>query len=179
MTPVPNQKILRVAVIQGRKIVEERHLKKRGNVTVGQDARNTFIIPASTLPATFPVFEYRNNQYSLVFTPEMNGKVRIGTADVDFASLRSQGLAKKRASVYVLPITEAARGSISLGEITLLFQFVNPPPDPVKTELPANVKGSIWQSMFSSSSASWRPRFCSTSRGRLSSRANRCRWSAS
>src|SRR5688572_23520034 len=124
----PQPKILRVGVIQGGKIIEERHIKRHGNVTVGQNAANTFVIPASNLPTSFPVFEFKNNQYHLVFTETMDGRVRLGTADVDFGALRSQGLAKKRGSVYVLPLTDAAKGKISLGEITLLFQFVAPPP---------------------------------------------------
>jgi hypothetical protein len=36
MSPTPSNKILRVGVIQGGKIIEERHLRKRDNVTVGQ-----------------------------------------------------------------------------------------------------------------------------------------------
>ena len=44
--PVPS-KILRVGVIQGGKIIEERHLKRRDTVTIGQDAGNTFVVPAS------------------------------------------------------------------------------------------------------------------------------------
>jgi outer membrane biosynthesis protein TonB len=140
-------KILRVGVIQGGKIIEERHLKKREDVTVGQDARNTFVIPASNLPSTFPVFEHKGNQYNLVFTEQMNGRVRLGTSEVDFASLRSQGLAKKRGSFYVLPLNDSSKGKISLGEVTLLFQFVNPPPEPARTELPPAIRGSIWQSM--------------------------------
>lgn len=147
MATVPSNKILRVGVIQGGKIIEERHLRKQVNVTIGQDAKNTFVVPASNLPPSFPVFEYKSGQYSLVFTEAMDGRVRLGTADVDFGSLRSQGLAKKRGNVYVLPLSEAAKGKISLGEVTLLFQFVNPPPEPPKPELPVNIKGSIWASM--------------------------------
>src|SRR5262249_6929165 len=143
----PSSKILRVGVIQGGKIIEERHLKKREDVTVGQDAKNTFVIPASNLPTTFPVFEHKGNQYHLVFTEQMNGRVRLGTSDVDFASLRSQGLAKKRGQHYVLPLTDTAKGKIALGEVTLLFQFVKPPPEPAKPELPPSIKGSLWQSM--------------------------------
>ncbi len=141
------QKILRVGVIQGGKIIEERLLRKRSDVTIGQEAKNTIVVPASNLPATFPVFEFRNQQYALVFTEEMDGRVRLGNSDVDFASLRSQGLAKKRGNVYVLPLTEAAKGKISLGEVTLLFQFVNPPPEPPKTQLPPIAKGSFWQAV--------------------------------
>ena len=147
MVATSTSKILRVGVIQGGKIIEERHLKKHDNVTVGQDARNTFVIPASNLPPSFPVFECKNSQYSLVFTETMDGRVRLGTSDVDFASLRSQGLAKKRGNVFVLALNDAAKGKVSLGEITLLFQFVTPPPEPVKPELPPTIKGSVWQSM--------------------------------
>ncbi|MBI3182549.1 MAG: AgmX/PglI C-terminal domain-containing protein [Myxococcales bacterium] len=148
MAPTPSQKILRVGLIQGGKIIEERHLKKRDTVTIGQDSRNTFVVPASDLPSSFPVLEYRNNQYSLVFTEQMDGRVRLGgSAEVDFASLRSQNLARKRGSLYVLPLSDNAKGKISLGEVTLLFQFVTPPPEPPKPELPPVAKGSFWQSV--------------------------------
>jgi len=140
-------KILRVGVIQGGKIIEERHLKHHETVTVGQDAKNTFVVPASDLPGTFAVFESRHGQYDLVFTERMDGRVRFGTSDVDFAGLRAQGLAKKRGNVFVLPLNEGAKGKVVLGEVTLLFQFTKPPPEPVKTELPPSAKGSIWHSM--------------------------------
>lgn len=147
MSSVANDKILRVGVIQGGKIIEERLLKNREAVTVGQDAKNTFVVPGSTLPASFPVFEFKKDVYSLVFTEEMAGRVRLGTADLDFADLRSQGMAKKRGGVYVLTLNDSAKGKVVLGEVTLLFQFVKPPPEPVKTELPPAVKGSLWQSV--------------------------------
>src|SRR5947207_2778445 len=104
--PSPStEKILRVALVQGHKITEERHFRKRHDITIGQDPKNTFIIPASNLPATLPVFEYKGGgQYHLVFSDRMDGRVRLGTADVDFASLREQGLAKKRGNTYVLPL---------------------------------------------------------------------------
>ncbi len=147
MVAAPTHKILRVGIIQGGKIIEERHLKKKGDVTIGQDARNTFVVPASNLPSSFSVFELKNGQYSLGFTEAMDGRVRLGSADVDFASLRSQGLAKKRGNVFVLPLNDTAKGKVSLGEVTLLFQFVNPPPEPAKPELPPTIRGSVWQSM--------------------------------
>ncbi|MHB8877849.1 MAG: TonB family protein [Myxococcaceae bacterium] len=147
MAAAQSLKILRIGVIQGGKIIEERHLKKRVDVTIGQDARNTFVVPASNLPASFPVFELKNGQYYLGFTEAMDGRVRLGSADLDFASLRSQGLAKKRGNVYLLPLNDAAKGKIQVGEVTLLFQFVNPPPEPAKPELPPTIRGSVWQSM--------------------------------
>jgi hypothetical protein len=140
-------KILRIGIIQGGKIIEERHLKKHENVTIGQDPRNTLVVPGSNLPNSVPIFEYRSHQYHLLFTERMDGRVRLGTSEIDFASLRSQGLAKKRGNGFVLALTDGAKGKVSLGEITLLFQFVKPRPEPVQTELPPSLKGSVWQSM--------------------------------
>jgi len=141
------QKMLRVGLIESGKIVQDRLLQKRDHVTIGTGAKNTFALPRAPLPPSFPIFEHLNGQYHLVFTEQMQGKVRLDSSDVDFATLRSQELAKKRGSVYVLPLNETCKGKISLGEITLLFQFVSPPPQPVKTELPPLVKGSLWQSV--------------------------------
>ncbi|HVP59366.1 MAG TPA: AgmX/PglI C-terminal domain-containing protein, partial [Myxococcaceae bacterium] len=140
-------KLLRVGVIRDGKIIEERHIRHPSAVTVGQDGTNTFVIPASELPATFPVFEHRAGQYTLLFTDRMNGRVRSSAGDLDFAALKSKGLAQRRGSVWALPLDQSARGKISLGEVTLLFQFVNPPPEPARIELPAEVRGTVWRSI--------------------------------
>src|SRR3954468_20628561 len=95
-------RILRVGLIQGGKIVEERHFKKAENVSVGQDAKNTFVVPA--VASSFPVFEWRGGHYALVFRDGMDGRVRVGDSDVDFNALKSQGLAKKRGNDYVVDL---------------------------------------------------------------------------
>ena len=42
----PRPKILRIGVILGDKIVEERLVRERGPVSIGQSAKNTFAVPA-------------------------------------------------------------------------------------------------------------------------------------
>ena len=140
-------KILRVGVIRDGKIIEERHIRHPATVTVGQDGANTFVIPASELPSTFPVFDHKGAQYTLLFTDRMNGRVVNRSGDFDFASLKSRNLASRRGSVWALPIDEYTKGKISLGEVTLLFQFVPPPPEPARIELPAEVRGTVWRSI--------------------------------
>ncbi len=140
-------KILRVGIIQGGKIIEERHIRRPESVSVGQDAKNTFVVPASNLPPTFPVFDFRGTHYYLLFTERMEGRVRIGDRDVDFATLRSQKLAQKRGSVYALQLDESAKGKVVLGEVTLLFQFVPPPPAPTRMALPPEFRGTVWSSL--------------------------------
>ena len=54
--PEGGTKILRIGIIQNGKIVEERLVRKRENVTIGQSTKNTFVVPASNaLPRTFSI----------------------------------------------------------------------------------------------------------------------------
>ena len=139
-------KKLRIALIQRAKITEDRTLKTRSSVTVGQDAKNTFVVPVSNLPSTFTLLEYvkATDSYALVFKKDMEGKVSLGDGEVTLATAISSGKAKARGDVYVLPITDAGKGSVKLGEVSLLFQFVTPPPEAPKVELPANVRGNFF-----------------------------------
>lgn len=147
MSPAASPKILRIALIQGAKITEDRSLRRRASITVGTDPKNSFVVPVSNLPASFTLFEFVNNQYSLVFTEQMAGKVKISDSDLSFEALKSQGLAKKRGSVYALPLNDSMKGRVALGEVSVLFQFVTPPPEPPKPELPPSIKGAFWQSL--------------------------------
>jgi hypothetical protein len=140
------RKLLRIALIQsGSKITEDRTLKRRASVSVGQNATNTIVVPVSNLPPSFTLFEVVNDQYSLVFTKDMEGKVTVGSGEVPLAQAISGGSAKARGDKFVLPLTDASKGRVVLGEVSLLFQFVAPPPEPPKAELPLEVRGGIFK----------------------------------
>ncbi|HEY0882556.1 MAG TPA: hypothetical protein VGD87_13530, partial [Archangium sp.] len=141
--PQAGQKLLRVALIQGSKITEDRTLKRRGPVSVGQNATNTIVVPVSNLPPSFTLFEAVNEQYSLVFTSQMEGKISVNGQELSLADTIARGLAKQRKDAYVIPLTDASKGRVSLGEVSLLFQFVAPPPEPPKAELPKEVRGNV------------------------------------
>lgn len=136
-----DQKILRIGVIQGGKIIEERLVRSRESVTIGQSPKNTFVVPASTLPRTFTLFEVHGSQYHLAFNDRMDGRVSAGNGVLDFAALKGQNLARKRGDVYSYPLSESSRGKVSLGDVTLLFQFVSPPPEPPRPVLPKEARG--------------------------------------
>ena len=112
-------------------------------MSVGQNATNTFVVPVSNLPPSFTLFEAVNEQYSLVFTTAMDGKVSVNGQEIALQDAISAGLAKKRKDVYVLPLNDASKGRVSLGEVSLLFQFVAPLPRAAEVELPMEVKGGI------------------------------------
>lgn len=140
-------RILRIAVIQGGKVIEDRLIKKREPVTIGQSSHNTFVIPVSNLPASFSVFELKGGSYLLRFTDAMDGQLAVGQNKLDFAALKAQGLAKRDRDAYAVPLTDLSKGKVALGEVTLLFQFATPPPEAPKPVLPDIAKGSLWQTM--------------------------------
>jgi hypothetical protein len=157
MTQNQTRKILRIGIIQGGKIIEERLLRKREPVTVGDSNRNTFVIPATGLPSRFPLFELREDTYYLTLADWMTGRLSLGTGVADLQALKQEGVAKqvgqvdyekpgqpsqkKKVPVYQVALSEKSRGKLTFGDTTLLFQFVTPPPLPAKPQIPALIQG--------------------------------------
>jgi TonB family protein len=145
----PKEKILRACVVQGGRVLDEQRLKLRQPLTIGTGPKNIFVINHPSLPRTHTLFVNKGGAYELVFTESMRGKISIhgGGAPLDFAQIRAQGIAKKKGDTFHLPLTENHRGKIMLGDATLIFQFVVPPPQPARAKLPAAARGSFWKSL--------------------------------
>jgi TonB family protein len=144
----PQPKILRIGVIQAGKIIEERLIRQRVTVTIGASARNTIVVPASALPRSFNLFELTGGQYTLRFNDSMDGRVSVGNQVLSLDQIRQQNIAQsKGGSVLSLQLTEASRGKVLLGEVTLLFQFVTPPPIQPRPQLPPSVRGGFFANM--------------------------------
>ena len=141
MTEASRPKILRIGVIQGGKIIEEKLIRKRNSVTVGSGTRNTIVLPAADVPRAFTLFDMRGADYHLAFTDHMSGRVSVKEQAADRQSLKAQNLVRKTGDLYHLKLNEGSRGRVSVGECIILFQFVSPPPEPVRPQLPAVVKG--------------------------------------
>jgi outer membrane biosynthesis protein TonB len=140
-------KVLRVGVLQGGKIVEERVLPARQPVTVGSAPKNTIVVPHSDLPASLQVFAWQGDRYALCFTQGMDGRIQGPQGQADFGALISQGLAKQQGQSYSVPIQEDQRGKIVVGQITLLWQFVTMPAEAPKAVLPREATGNHFRSM--------------------------------
>ena len=134
-------KILRVGIIQGGRIVEERLLRRREQVTVGFSPKNTFVVPISNLPRSFALLDVRGGRYVLNFQKDTKGRVSLEGGVFELAELARSGKARKKAGGFQLELNQQSRGKVVLGEVTLLFQFVAPPPLPPKLKLPASARG--------------------------------------
>jgi hypothetical protein len=142
-------KVLRIGVIQGGRIIEERIIRRRETVTVGPSEKAHFVFAAQDLPSSrFELFETKGEEYTLNFTEAMNGRISIDGAVAELADLRKSGKARAKGKIWQLPLGEQSRGKIAVGESTVLFQFVAPPPMQPRPQLPAAVRGNLLASML-------------------------------
>ncbi len=138
----PRQRILRIGVLLGGKIVEERLIRERTSVSIGQSMKNTFSIPVEGLPLEFTLFALDQGKYYLRFLNNMDGRLsdggNVNTLDV----LKGRG-AQQMGDYWQVPLGDSSRGKLSLGDLTVLFQFVTEPPRQPKPMLPASVRGTL------------------------------------
>lgn len=138
-------KVLRIGLVQGGKVIEERVIKQRTHVTVGPSEKSMFVLPTKSVPPNFKLFELVGNDYCINFLDGMGGRVALKTGISDLSALRGQARRVQQgpAQAYQVTLSEEARGKVVIGETTFLFQFVAPPPIQPKPQLPSSVRGGL------------------------------------
>jgi len=145
MPQATGPKVLRIGLVQGGKVIEERVIKQRTHVLVGPSEKSTFVLPTKNLPPTFRLFELIGNEYCLNFLDGMTGRVALKTGISDLGALRGQArrVQQGQLQAYQITLNEDARGKVVIGETTFLFQFVAPPPVQPRPQLPVSVKSGL------------------------------------
>ena len=135
--PTDDAALVRLGVVVGGRLVEEQVSRAR-EITVGQRAGCTLIVPSDALPARWRLFERHRGAYRLRLTPSMNGRIARGTevmttppADAGTAPVRTYALRAR------------TRGKIAAGEVTILFQVLPAPPPRPRPQLPPSLRGSL------------------------------------
>lgn len=116
-------KLLRIGIIQDGKIVREKLIQAGESVTVGESPKSTFVFPKTSLEAPeFTLFRATSGGYELRFTRAVRGRVSAGGKVVALQK------ALPEAGEGTLLLGPDDRGKITIDDITVLFQFVTPPP---------------------------------------------------
>ncbi len=143
-TPQNRGRILRIGVLLGGKIVEERLIRERTSVSVGQSIKNTFSVPVEGLPLEFTLFALdQQGKYWLRFLPRMDGRISDATSEVRTLDQLRSGGAQNVGEYFQAPLSDTSRGKLSVGDLTVLFQFVTEPPRQPRPMLPASVRGTF------------------------------------
>lgn len=131
-------KVLRVGVVREGRVIEERIIKDRTHVTVGGHDKNTFVVFGAELPPSFRLFEVLDEDYCLNFDESMQGRLALPGGACDLQALRSRQVGSGHGT-YQVRLSEESRGKITVGDTTFLFQFVAPPPEQPRPQLPVSV----------------------------------------
>ncbi|HKU38257.1 MAG TPA: hypothetical protein VJR89_08920, partial [Polyangiales bacterium] len=140
-------KVLRIGIIQSGKIVEERVIRRRESVTVGSSEKNHFVIHTEGMPARFELFQLVGSDYILNFTNIMTGRVGLPGGVQDLTQMRDSGAARNAGTHYQVKLNDNSRGKVVIGNTTLLFQFVVPPPVQPRPQLPAAARAGFVRSI--------------------------------
>lgn len=119
-------RVLRLAVVQHGRVVEERLLKRRARVTAGPTEKSLLVVLG--LPREVTLFEPTASGYSLVSSAHVRGRV------VNHGGARDVG-----ADTGFIPLDDVSRGKLELGGVTVLFQMVAAPPVQPRPQLPVAV----------------------------------------
>ncbi len=136
-------KILRIGIVQGGRIVEERLVRQRDNITIGQSAKNMFVVPSEALPRQWVLFTATPRGYVAHFADAMDARIAVGNEVISLAQLKQGQKIRKQGPAWVMLLDERSRGKITFGDVTVLFQFVTPPPPQPRPQLPASVRGTL------------------------------------
>lgn len=133
---------LRIGVVVGGRIVEERLLSPGGKVTVGSDASNTVVV--RTALRKFTLIETRDGGGGQIhLAGPMGGKITRGKDVVTLAE--AAGPARRgRRTARLGPLD---RGKIKVGDTTVLFQFVRTPPTPARNRASKRFGGWRWEAV--------------------------------
>ena len=137
------RRTLRVALIQSGRIVEDRTFTGRAKITVGTDVKSTFLVPMSDVPVSTAVFDLTKKGTALLFDANTHGRISLAGTDAPLADYA--GRASTRGTQLSLALPDDAKGRVSIGEVSLLFQFVDAPKTPVAAELPKGARGLVAQ----------------------------------
>jgi hypothetical protein len=136
-------KVLRIGVMQGTRMTEERILRDRSAVTVGTTEHNTFVVASAELPPRAELFSVADGQYILHLTDAMEGQFAMPDGVRKLSDLRRSPATQRTADGYRVAVPDTARGKIHLGSVVFLFQFVAAPPVMPRPQLPAALR-SRW-----------------------------------
>lgn len=136
-SPTAGRRHLRVGIVQGPRIVEERVVRAAETVTIGARAGCMFVLPPDVLARPWRLFEHRRGRFVLRLGPGMSARVAAAGQITAFEPPEaSEG---PRAIV----LADGARGKVMLADTTILFQLVRPPAAQPRPQLPVSVRRRV------------------------------------
>ena len=117
-------------MVHSGRIVEEHLVPGDRSVSVGAHARCTILLPGEDQSERTELFVVRGGRVHLRLLPATRGKISIAGTVRTLDSLALDASTVRRGRDLLYPLADDARGKVSVRDYTLLFQLVEPPPQP-------------------------------------------------
>ncbi len=134
---------LHIGVLRGGRLVDDRYVPEKGEVTVGSAAKNTFALIGSNLPKEHLLWSFKQKHPTLHVTDGMNGEVALDGKSRESLG-RLQGKGRQSRTGWELDLPETGRGWVSLGDTTFFFHVTYKPPPPPRKSLPEAAKTGLF-----------------------------------
>jgi hypothetical protein len=136
------KRFLHVGAFRDGRIVDERYVPEKGEVTVGKSADAMFALLGAKLPPKYTLITFKNQQPTLHVTAGMGGEIALdGKTKLPLEQLKSKG--KASGSDWTLDLPDTVRGWVSVGEASFFLQVAAKPPPPPKNTLPRLAQGGF------------------------------------
>lgn len=129
-------RVLRVGLVQGGRIVEERTLKTNESLCAGSSEKNELLIESAALGASYRLVQARDGGYTLRVPEGLTGRVSDGD---NIRALEGQECE--------LVLSHRSRGRLEIGDAVILFQFVPEAAQGERAQLPVAVRGGFGRSI--------------------------------
>ncbi|MDB4963266.1 MAG: hypothetical protein JWP01_3265 [Myxococcales bacterium] len=129
---------LRIGVLLGGNLVEERVFTGLAPITFGQSLRCSLSIPGDGVPYEHVLFARDQGRLLLRVSTSIEG--RLATASTVTTDLR---VGPGDGGIWTIPLEKGVRGRLQIGEATVLFQEIATPPITPRPVLPASIRGTF------------------------------------
>ncbi|WP_168210901.1 AgmX/PglI C-terminal domain-containing protein [Persicimonas caeni] len=138
------QQALRVGIFLEGRLIEERLLFEPQSVTIGRSSwRTDFVVPSESLPARLELFATAEGRFVLKL---------VDGATVRLARTAEAAVEQIEAGDGHVAIERGTRGKVTLGEVTVMFHYVERRRPPANPRLPRAFRGA-WMTQLSPVSA--------------------------
>jgi hypothetical protein len=123
-----SSRALRIGVLIGDSLVEEKILDASTPITLGQSLHCTLSVPIEAVPRDHVLFTVDDGRFLLHPTAAMEGRIGQGGEILPLSTIA---------------LERGARGKLVLGDATILFQEIAKPAPAPRAQLPASIRGTL------------------------------------
>lgn len=140
VVPKSMPRVLRVGIVRDGKVVREHVCKSGETVIAGTGPDAQVEVSGEGIPARLELFAFRGGMYYLQVPEGVDGKIQWSDGVKGMDQLRELPEVKQVNGLTVVPLNENVRGKVVVATTSVLFQFVDAPPEPLKPISPADFK---------------------------------------